>query len=95
MASEESQRLSEEELLGQMGVLTFAAMDTTSNALSMILCLLSQHQDVQQKLREEIMEASNGEDLDYDDLVSLPYLDAVCRETLRLYVPPSHHSHNL
>jgi len=25
-----------------------------------------------------------GEDLDYDQLVTLPYLDAVCRETLRL-----------
>ena len=28
--------------------------------------------------------ASDPEDLDYDALVSLPYLDAVCRETLRL-----------
>ena len=28
---------------------------------------------------------ANGErDLEYDDLVSLPYLDAICRETLRL-----------
>ena len=61
-------------------------MDTTSNALSIILELLAEHPDVQGKLRKEILEASCGEDLGYDSLVSLPYLDAVCRETLRLQV---------
>ena len=64
----------------------FAAMDTTSNALAVILDLLAQHPEVQDKLRQEIIEASKGEDMGYDTLVSLPYLDAVCRETLRLYV---------
>ena len=59
-------------------------MDTTSNALSIILQLLAEHTDVQDKLRKEILDASYGEDLDYDALVSLPYLDAVCRETLRM-----------
>ena len=59
-------------------------MDTTSNALSRTLHLLALHQDVQKKMREEIMTASEGGDLGYDDLVSLPYMDAVCRETLRL-----------
>ena len=63
-----------------------AAMDTTSNALAMTLYLLAEHSEVQDKLRQEILEASKGEDIGYDTLVSLPYLDAVCRETLRLYV---------
>ena len=61
-----------------------AGMDTTSTALSITLTLLSEHPEVQEKLRKEILEASKGEPLDYDDLVSLPYLDAVCRESLRL-----------
>lgn len=63
-----------------------AAMDTTSNALSMTFSLLAEHPEVQEKLRKEIMEASSGglEDIDYDTLTSLPYLDAVCRETLRM-----------
>lgn len=66
--------------------LTFAAMDTTSAALSRILFLLAHHQDVQDKLRQEIREArkEHGGDLAYDQLVALPYLDAICRETLRL-----------
>ena len=65
----------------------FAATDTTSSALSRILHLLTKYPDVQEKLRTEISEArdnSGDEDLDYDQLVTLPYLDAVCRETLRL-----------
>ena len=63
----------------------FAGMDTTSNALAITLSLLSKSPQVQDKLRNEILEASKGEVLDYDVLVSLPYLDAVCRETLRLW----------
>lgn len=69
----------------------FAATDTTSNALARIFDLLAQHQHVQDKLRQEILESCDSEDgtftdLSYDKLVELPYLDAVCRETLRLYV---------
>ena len=64
-------------------------MDTTSSALSRILHLLAQHPDIQEKLRREVTEvrAERG-DLPYDELTShLPYLDAVVRETLRLYPP--------
>lgn len=65
----------------------FAATDTTSSALSRILHLLATHPDIQERLQQEIEDAfeSNGEqDLSYDELLSLPFLDAVCRETLRL-----------
>ena len=73
--------------------LTFAATDTTSGALARALHLLAQHKDVQTKLRHEIRQArkdSGGEDIPYDTLVSLPYLDAICRETLRLWVGRHH-----
>ncbi len=64
-------------------------MDTTSSALSRILHLLAEHPEVQNKLRAELVEAkeeNDGRELDYDRLVLLPYLDAVCRETLRVCV---------
>uniref|UniRef100_A0A8H7XZX2 Eukaryotic translation initiation factor 1A n=3 Tax=Agaricales TaxID=5338 RepID=A0A8H7XZX2_PSICU len=91
MNASDDDKLSDEEVLAQLSTLIFAAMDTTSGALSRILHLLSIHQDVQSKLREEITEArkQKGGDLPYDELVSLPYLDAICRETLRLYPPVS------
>jgi len=92
MKASEEDKLSETELLGQVTSLTFAATDTTSTALSRIFHLLALHKDVQAKVRKEILEAkkeNGGEDLSYDTLVSLPYLDAICRETLRLYPPVS------
>ncbi len=62
-------------------------MDTTSSALARIFWVLAQRQDVQNKLRLEIREArKDGNDLTYDELDKLPYLDAICRETLRLLV---------
>ena len=66
--------------------LMFAATDTTSNALARTLDLLVRHPDVQEKLRAELIETSHaaGGDIPYDQLVDLPFLDAVCRETLRL-----------
>ncbi|KAJ4486950.1 cytochrome P450 [Lentinula lateritia] len=70
-------RLDEDEVISQ-------------SALSRLLSLLSKHPDIQEKLRQEVTEArrnNNGEDLSYNELNSLPYLDAVCRESLRLYAP--------
>ncbi|KAJ3552918.1 hypothetical protein NM688_g3899 [Phlebia brevispora] len=87
MSASEADRLSEEEVIAQMSTLIFAAMDTTSNALARTLHLLAEYQDVQDKMRAELLEASEYEDIPYDQLVALPYLDAVCRETLRLFPP--------
>ncbi|KAF8969648.1 cytochrome P450 [Flammula alnicola] len=89
MTASKEESLTRDELLAQMSTLMFAAMDTTSSALTRLLYLLATHQDVQDKLRKEIKEAkeTEGGDLPYDKLVSLPYLDAICRETLRLHAP--------
>ena len=63
-----------------------AGTDTTSNALARTLHILSDHESVQDKLREEVLGAyeEHGPMISYDDLNKLSYLDAVCRETLRL-----------
>ncbi|KAI0329087.1 cytochrome P450 [Cubamyces sp. BRFM 1775] len=80
-------KLSEEELIGQMSTLILAAMDTTSNALGLILTRLAEHPDIQQKLREELMDADADKGLEFDALMNLPLLEAVCRETLRIDAP--------
>ncbi len=66
----------------------FAGHETTSGAICRTLHLLSLNQDVQEKLRGEVSRAilEHG-DLPYDVLMGLPYLDAVCRETLRAFPP--------
>lgn len=75
--------------------LIFAGHDTTTTAVSHALHQLSMHPEVQSRLRKEVRaarsaaaESGDGSgDLEYDELMALPYLDAVCRETLRVYPP--------
>ena len=60
-----------------------AGLDTTSNGLSRILYLLAQNRDSQERLRMELLEARspvtepNGANIPHDELMKLPYLDAV------------------
>lgn len=68
-----------------LSTIVLAGVETTSNALCRTLYLLALHPDMQERLRSEIVHA--GQDLDYDALMELPLLDAVCKETLRLYAP--------
>ncbi|EIM87128.1 cytochrome P450 [Stereum hirsutum FP-91666 SS1] len=89
MDADEDDRLPEHELLSQMTTLVFAAMDTTSTALARTFFLLAMNPQVQDTLREELVNARRQTegDLDYDTLNELPYLEAVCRETLRVHPP--------
>ncbi|KAG2352079.1 cytochrome P450 [Suillus spraguei] len=101
-SSAEGDRLSDAELLGQMNVMIFAGLETTTAAVARTLYMLAMHPHVQQQLRADICDAmtahqavdvnrSHAEDdfesvrLPYDSLMNLPFLDAVVRETLRLY----------
>ncbi|KAA1478681.1 cytochrome P450 [Dentipellis sp. KUC8613] len=86
-----AEKMTEDEIIGQMTVLIFGAQDTSASALSRLVYMLGQHPEVQDKLREELQTAlqhrnADGE-LDYDELSSLPWLDAIIKETLRLYPP--------
>ncbi|KAK7039254.1 hypothetical protein VNI00_010159 [Paramarasmius palmivorus] len=66
------ERLEEEEMIGQ-------------SALTRMLEVLAQHPEAQHKLRGELSQAFEHGDPSYDDLVALPYLDSVIRESLRMY----------
>ncbi|KAL7277411.1 hypothetical protein ACG7TL_009273 [Trametes sanguinea] len=81
---------SEEDLVGQMSMLLLQATDTTSTTLVRTVQQLALHPDAQLRMREELTEATSriGRtllDLDFDSFTQLPYMDAVIRETLRLY----------
>ena len=68
--------------------MVLAGMDTTANTIARLLQILSERQDVQDKLRGELFEAlgsdNDNETMDFDKLMELPYLEAVCRETFRV-----------
>lgn len=89
-------RVSDDELFALATTMVVAGTDTTSTALSRILHLLSLQPNIQAKLRDEIIRAQATDSYDtdfqqdglsYDALQELPFLDAVCRETLRLFAP--------
>ncbi|RWS20481.1 cytochrome P450 3A8-like protein, partial [Leptotrombidium deliense] len=65
-----------------------AGYETTSSALGYVMHILVNHIDVQEKVREEIMQLwkKDGK-LDYNTVSNLPFMDAVINETLRLYPP--------
>ncbi|KAJ6532314.1 cytochrome P450 [Mycena vulgaris] len=83
MSTENATHLTDEELVAAVATIILAATDTSSTSLNRIFHTLALYPEVQDKLRAEILAAP--EHLDHDALVSLPYLDSVVRETLRLF----------
>lgn len=80
--------LTDNEIAAELGDLFLAGMDTTADTLSYVFWLLSKPENIsiQGKLRQEVqgLKFENGlpSVLDTD---KLPYLDAVLKETLRMY----------
>ena len=81
--------LTDEEIIANIIVILLAGYETTASLLTYASYSLAVHPEIQAKLRQEILEAKNKNNgvLDYDTLMSLPYLDAVINETLRMYPP--------
>ncbi|XP_023305619.2 probable cytochrome P450 313a4 [Lucilia cuprina] len=64
------------------------SFETVSTTLYSIIIMLAMHQDVQQKLYEEMVQViDDTENIDYKHLDQLPYLNMVIDETLRLMPP--------
>ncbi|KAJ7872698.1 cytochrome P450 [Mycena leptocephala] len=84
----ESQRLSDAEVVAQIPAFLAAGHETTSNATSWALHALSLNPAVQTKLRKEIFTIST-ENPTMDALNSLPYLESVVREVMRVHAPVS------
>lgn len=69
-----------------INLLVVAGHETTSTATTWALYALSLHPEVQTKLREELL-TLDTETPDMDELKTLPYLDCVLKEVLRVYAP--------
>ncbi|KAI6040237.1 cytochrome P450 [Pisolithus marmoratus] len=82
----DSDSLTREEVVAQMKGLLFAGYETMSVSMTWALLELARNPDMQNKLRQELL--AFGEEPTYDQLQhSLPYLDAVVHETLRVHPP--------
>ena len=81
--------LTDEEIIANIVLILLAGYETTASLLTYSSYLLALHPEIQTKLRQEIETAKkdNNGVLGYETLTSLPYLDAVITETLRMYPP--------
>jgi cytochrome P450 len=67
--------------------LFLAGHETTATALTWTWYLLSQHPEVEERMRLEIRSVLNGRSPGYEDLPSLRYTEMVLAESMRLYPP--------
>ena len=79
--------MSEREVRDQLVTLFLAGHETTSHALTWTLYLLSRNRDAEKKLFDELDRVLAGRAATYDDLPSLPYVEQVVSEAMRLYPP--------
>lgn len=79
----------DEELVNQMMTFLVAGHETTATAMVWAIYLLCKHQDIQEKLRDEVRSKlpSLDGDITAGDIDSCQYLHAVCTEVLRLWSP--------
>jgi cytochrome P450 len=78
--------LSDEELRDEVMTLFLAGHETTANALTWALSLLSHHPEVAQKLAAEVDKLGDRAPR-FEDLSALPFTMCVFKEALRLYPP--------
>jgi len=79
--------LDPERVRDELIALLFAGYDSTATALAVTLGLLGDHPEIQSRLRSELTNTLDGRTPTPDHLDDLRLLDAVVRESLRLYPP--------
>ncbi|XP_047984012.1 cytochrome P450 4V2-like isoform X2 [Leguminivora glycinivorella] len=85
----QEKKYSDLELREELMVIVMAGTDTSAVGASFAAVMLSRHPQVQEKLHHELDDVFGNSDraLTVEDLPNLKYLEAVIKETLRLYPP--------
>ena len=75
--------VSDEHIRNELNAILTAGHETTAVALAWALYELARHPQILQKLRAELEVA--GPEIEPGSILSFPYLDAVCKEAIRLH----------
>lgn len=88
LAEKAAKGLTEGEIFSNAATLLLAGYDTTGVAMTYLAYNLAMHNDIQERLQEEIDQAfANQCDHDIDTVCNIKYLDMCVNENLRLYGP--------
>ncbi|KAL4310794.1 hypothetical protein GQ457_01G033200 [Hibiscus cannabinus] len=85
--SDENNRLSLEDLVGECKTFYFAGQETVTSLLAWIVFLLAVHGDWQGKARREVIQIFGNQNPDPDGITKLKTISMIINETLRLYGP--------
>ena len=86
--SEDSKtQMTDQQARDEAMVLFLAGHDTTAAGLTWFWYILGKYPEIQQRALNEIESVLQGNSPGFRDVVRLPYLGAVIKETLRLYPP--------
>jgi cytochrome P450 len=80
-------RMSDLQVRDEVMTIFLAGHETTANALSWTWYLLSQHEEVEAKLHEELDAVLEGRTPAFEDVARLRYTEMVLAESMRLYPP--------
>lgn len=83
----EKSELTEDYINGLTFEMLLVGSDTTSVTLSYCLYFISCHPHVEQKILKEVDALGCDNDISYDDLNKVPYVEQVFKETLRFCTP--------
>lgn len=78
-------KVTAEDVVGSCFVFLLAGFDTTANCLGYASYALAQNPEKQKLLQEEIDNMFQNENISHDEVGKMKYMDAVIKETLRLY----------
>lgn len=79
--------LNDKEIVGQALVFMLAGYETTSVLLTFFFYVMATEPEIQEKVYEEIRQTVGDDEITYEKLGELQYLDMVINETLRMYPP--------
>jgi cytochrome P450 len=79
--------MTDQQLRDELMTIFLAGHETTANALSWTLYLLSQHSEVEERLHQEIDSVIGTESLKPEHFQQLAYTQNIMRESLRLFPP--------